>query len=224
MLHPSTLPRIGLSFSRGSQLSRWLSPSVRSFSATAAAYGALLDAIKYDHQELEAYYPHIVGNKTSDERTRYQNLFVWELARLLVAQDIVVYPAMQEHLKDGGDMAGKDRNQHQKIKEQLHRFQSMKAEDPDFEPTFAKLLEDLQQHVKEEEVDDIPQLEAKLDDDQLQQLSKSFERTKLLVPTRSHPQSPKAPPFETAAALLNAPIDKVADIFRKFPREDKPTL
>ncbi|OTA88981.1 hypothetical protein M434DRAFT_79862 [Hypoxylon sp. CO27-5] len=222
MFRYSLAPISGLrSISRGS---RWLLSTPRSFSATAAARGPLLSAIAHDHRELESYYPHIVDNKTSDERTRYQNLFVWELARHSVAEEMIVYPAMEKHLEDGHDLAWKDRNQHQTIKEQLYRFQSLKAEDPDFEPTFRKLFSDLQRHVKEEEEHDLPELEAQLDNDSLSQLSRSFERTKLLVPTRSHPLSPRTPPFETAAALLSAPIDKVADIFRKFPKEDGPML
>ncbi|OTB08551.1 hypothetical protein M426DRAFT_7864 [Hypoxylon sp. CI-4A] len=96
---------------------------------------------------------------------------------------------------------------HKAIKEQLYRLQKLKAEDPDFESTFSSLFSDLQQHVKEEEKQDLPQLEAKMDQDSLSRLSNSFERTKLLVATRSHPLSPRAPPFETAAALLSAPIN-----------------
>ncbi|KAI1413571.1 hypothetical protein F5Y13DRAFT_198415 [Hypoxylon sp. FL1857] len=203
-----------------SQGSRWLLPPLRSFSATAAARGPLLNTIAHDHRELESYYPHIIDNKSSDERIRYQNIFVWELARHSVAEEMIVYAAMETHLENGRDMAWKDRDQHQTIKEQLYRFQNMEAEDPGFEPTFRKLFSDLQRHVKEEEEHDLPQLEAQLDHDSLSELSKSFDRTKLLVPTRSHPLSPRAPPFETAAALLSAPIDKVADIFRKFPKQD----
>ncbi|KAI1373371.1 hypothetical protein F4677DRAFT_429457 [Hypoxylon crocopeplum] len=222
MFRYQMLPLRGVSsISRGP---RWLLPSPRSFSATAAARGPLLNTIQSDHRELEAYYPHVINNKSSEERVRYQNLFVWELARHSVAEEIIVYPAMEKHLADGKDMAWKDRNQHQKIKEQLYRFQGLRAGDPDFEPTFSSLFSDLQQHVKEEEEHDLPELEAKLDHDSLLQLSKSFERTKLLVPTRSHPLSPRTPPFETAAALMSAPIDKVADIFRKFPKQDGPML
>ncbi|XDG01417.1 hypothetical protein ABKA04_001032 [Annulohypoxylon sp. FPYF3050] len=175
-------------------------------------------------KELRAYEPHIMTNKNSDERIRYRNIFVWELARYLIGEEIVVYPAMEKHLNDGRDMASKDRDQHQTIKEQLYKFQSLEADDPEFEPTFRSLFSNLQRHVKEEEEHDLPQLESRLDNDSLLKLSKSFERTKFLAPTRSHPSAPNVPPFETAAALLSAPIDKITDIFRKFPKQDGPML
>ncbi|KAI6087465.1 hypothetical protein F4821DRAFT_277680 [Hypoxylon rubiginosum] len=220
MYRYSRLPVSNLSST--SQRSWQLSSPFRSFSATTEIRGRLLTAIRDDHHELGSCYSHIIDNKNADERTRYRNRFVWELARHSVAEEIIVYPAIQEYLKDGQDRSSKDREQHQTIKEQLYRLQGLSADDPDFEPTFRALYSDLQQHVKEEEEHDIPQLEAKLDEVTITQLSKSFERTKHLVPTRSHPLSPQAPPFETVAALLSAPIDKVADIFRKFPKADGP--
>ncbi|KAI1101556.1 hypothetical protein F4804DRAFT_354393 [Jackrogersella minutella] len=163
-----------------------------------------------------------MDNINSDERIRYRNLFVWELARLTVAKEIVVYPQMEKRLKYGRDIVSKDRDRHQTIKQQLYRFQSLQAEDLDFEPTFRNLFSNLQRHAKEEEEHDLPQLEAKLDDNSILKLCHSFERTKLLVPTRSHPLSPNSPPFQTVAALVSAPIDKVADIFRRFPKRESP--
>jgi hypothetical protein len=50
-------------------------------------------------------------------------------------------------------------------------------------------------------------------------MAKSFGRTKAFVPSRSHPSAGEKPPFETAMGLLAAPIDHIADLFRKFPNE-----
>lgn len=50
-------------------------------------------------------------------------------------------------------------------------------------------------------------------------MAKSFGRTKAFVPSRSHPSADEKPPFETAMGLLAAPIDHIADLFRKFPNE-----
>ncbi|KAI1384392.1 uncharacterized protein F4822DRAFT_432938 [Hypoxylon trugodes] len=72
---------------------------------------------------------------------------------------------MEEHLRDGRDVARKSRDQHQAIKEQLYRLQNLKAEDPDFESTFHSLSSDLQQYAKEAEERELPELENKLDDD-----------------------------------------------------------
>lgn len=79
-------------------------------------------------------------------------------------------------------------------------------------------MSDLKEHIKDEEETDLPKLEAALDSGESAKLAKSFERTKMFAPTRSHPGAPNKPPFETAAGLLAAPLDKLIDAFNKFPQ------
>lgn len=95
----------------------------------------------------------------------------------------------------------------------------MKTTDPGFGPTIEALMSDLSKHIEEEEKDDLPSLERALAVDESADLARSFERTKMFVPSRSHPRVPNRPPFETLAGLLAAPIDRLGDLFRKFPKE-----
>lgn len=80
-----------------------------------------------------------------------------------------------------------------------------------------QLMENLSEHIKEEENDDLPKLEAALSEEDSESYAKSFGRTKMFVPSRSHPSAPDKPPYETAVGLLAAPIDHLADLFRKWP-------
>lgn len=80
-------------------------------------------------------------------------------------------------------------------------------------------MSDLRQHIKEEESDDLPAIENVLSLDESRELSRSFRRTKMFTPTRSHPLAPDKPPFETAVGLMTAPIDHLGDLFRRFPKE-----
>jgi hypothetical protein len=86
-------------------------------------------------------------------------------------------------------------------------------------PTLQSLWADLERHIKEEEEDDLPRLEEAYYASGSDELAASFQRTKKFVPTRSHPSAPDHPPFETAVGLMTAPIDKLADMFRKFPKD-----
>ncbi|RFU77946.1 hypothetical protein TARUN_4276 [Trichoderma arundinaceum] len=177
------------------------------------------DAITKDHRELEDYYNRITSSSDLDEQTRYQNQFVWELARHSISEELVVYPVFEKYLSDGQQMAQKDREEHQKVKEQLFEFQKLSAKDPAFISTLNNLYSDLKQHMKEEEEEDLPKLEQAVSDEESQKLSKSFQRTKLFVPTHSHPSAPDKPPFETVVGLLSAPLDKLMDAFKKFPKD-----
>ncbi|KFY45323.1 hypothetical protein V495_03040 [Pseudogymnoascus sp. VKM F-4514 (FW-929)] len=179
---------------------------------------SIIDAIKEDHRELEQYYNNIINAKNNDEATRWQNQFTWELARHSIGEELVVYPAFAKVLGElGQQMADKDRAEHQTVKEELKKFQNLKAGSPEFLPTITALMTVLSEHIKEEEEQDLPALDRELSAEESASMAKSFGRTKAFVPSRSHPSAPSKPPFETVVGLMAAPIDHLADLFRKFP-------
>ncbi|KAL4924606.1 hemerythrin domain-containing protein [Aspergillus undulatus] len=175
------------------------------------------DAIKEDHREIEDYHNKILSATTDKEKTQWQNQFVWELARHSIGEELVVYPQFEKQLPDGRAMADKDRSEHNQVKEKLKKFQNLTPTDPDFEITLKSIWDPLGQHIAEEEKDDLPKLEEALSTSDSEKLSKSFGRTKMFVPSRSHPSAPDKPPFETAVGLMAAPIDHLADLFRSWP-------
>lgn len=74
------------------------------------------ESIVHDHKELKEYYGNIKSAKDDDTKKRWRNQFVWELARHSIAEELVVYPAMEKYIKPGGhDMAEKDRQEHQVV-------------------------------------------------------------------------------------------------------------
>lgn len=107
------------------------------------------------------------------------------------------------------------------VKELLKEFQNMSATDTQYVPKLKELWKFLSEHIKEEEKDDLPALENALSSSENQgvseTLAKNFGRTKMLVPSRSHPSAGENPWFEGPMGMLAAPIDHIADIFRKFP-------
>ncbi|KAI8955967.1 HHE domain protein [Xylaria longipes] len=206
-----------------SQLYKAISPS-RLFSASAITTAKISDSIIHDHKELEQFYNNIKNAKTNDEKIQWRNQFTWELARHSIGEELVVYPAFERLLPNGKEMADKDRKQHLTVKDYLYQFQDLKPEDPKFSKTLEALWTDLSAHIKEEEHNDLPALEKALDENDSEIMSKSFGRTKMFIPTRSHPSAPDKPPFETFAGLLAAPLDHLKDLFRKFPDDTKSQL
>ncbi|KAM0385102.1 hypothetical protein ACHAQC_011700 [Fusarium culmorum] len=175
---------------------------------TAALSSAISDAIIQDHRELEKYY----------------NEFVWELARHSIGEELVVYPAFEKYMgPKGQEMADSDRQEHHKVKELLKQFQNMKSTDPDYVLKLKELWAPLWQHIQEEEKLDLPALEQSLkaQGEETETLARRFDRTKKFVPTRSHPMAGEKPPFETVMGLMAAPMDKLADMLRKFPDQSK---
>jgi hypothetical protein len=95
----------------------------------------------------------------------------------------------------------------------------MRESDPAFRKTLDSLMDSFNQHIKEEEEVDLVKLEDVLAKSDSQSLARQFDRTKAFVPTRSHPLSPTKQPFETAVGLMTAPLDRLRDMFRKFPND-----
>lgn len=95
----------------------------------------------------------------------------------------------------------------------------MPAESTDYVPKLKELWTVLSQHIKEEEEHDLPALESALQSVQgeSENMAKKFGLTKAFVPSRSHPSAGENPYFESAMGMLAAPIDHIADLFRKFP-------
>lgn len=82
-------------------------------------------------------------------------------------------------------------------------------------------MTDLHEHIIHESQEDMPRLEEKLSREESQALAQSFERTKYITPTRSHPSAPNRPYFENFAAMLAAPIDKFQDLLRSWPDQEE---
>ncbi|KAJ6441620.1 hypothetical protein O9K51_05171 [Purpureocillium lavendulum] len=203
------------------------------------------DVITKDHRELEQYHNEVVNNAGNcDHQQRYGNQFTWELARHSVGEELVVYPAFEKHLgTKGKEMAEHDRKEHHQVrptisrrlesggalflpyraqvKELLKDFQGMKSSDDGYVAKLEEIWALLSKHMKEEEEQDMPELESKLiaSQGESESMATTFGRTKAFVPSRSHPSAGEHPPFETAMGLLTAPYDHVADVFRKFPDE-----
>ncbi|KAJ5480421.1 hypothetical protein N7530_005930 [Penicillium desertorum] len=195
-------------------------PTLQTFTEdtlTPTFHSRILPAIKHDHHELESHSNKILSSANPDEKTRFQNQFVWELARHLIGEELVVYPALIESLPDGQGIADKNRLEHQGVKQQLKAFQGLESTDSRFVPTLKGLMRDWGIHARHEEEVDLPRLEELLSKEESVELTKSLDRVKIFVPSRSHPLAPTEPFFETAVGFLTAPIDFLADLFRKWP-------
>lgn len=131
-----------------------------------------------------------------------------------------MYPAMVEKLGEKGKkMTETDLEQHQAIKEDLATLQSMHPSSPKFGPFLQKLMDDFHTHVDHEANEDMPAFEKVLSRPESHKLAAYFQRTKMMTPTRSHPSAPNKPYMETVAALMAAPVDRLADWVRSFPED-----
>ncbi|KAJ3278504.1 hypothetical protein HK104_002282 [Borealophlyctis nickersoniae] len=190
--------------------------------ATTTNGKSVIDEIIEDHKEIKSYYEQYLANAGKpDEQQKWANQLMWEVARHSVGEEIVVYPLMEKVLPDGKALADKDRAQHLVVKKDLYELEKLKAGQPEFDTLLAKVMRELKEHIQEEETMDLPKLQKAVDPADAVKVGREFSRTKMFVPTRSHPSAPDKPPFETLAGLLAAPLDKLMDVFKSFPSKEE---
>jgi hemerythrin superfamily protein len=85
------------------------------------------EAIKDDHHELEEAYNKILKAPTDDEKMRWRNQFAWELARHSIGEELVLYPAFEQYLPSGKEIADKDRQEHLTVRHQSDPIDAAKA-------------------------------------------------------------------------------------------------
>ncbi|CAF2752161.1 unnamed protein product [Rotaria sp. Silwood2] len=114
-----------------------------------SALKSIFNLVKTDHANVkQAYENYISAEDNLDEQNRWANEFRWELARIIVAEELVVYPAIEKHLGDEGKrIAHEDRAEHHKIKELLKKLETTSVSDPDYRVTFDTAKDFLMYHI-----------------------------------------------------------------------------
>lgn len=79
--------------------------------------GRITDTIQTDHRTIEASYTRLLDASQKDERVRFKNLLAWGLSRNLVGKELVVYPALEKRLGEGGALANRARNENHSVRQ-----------------------------------------------------------------------------------------------------------
>jgi hemerythrin superfamily protein len=197
------------------------------------------EAISADHESFDVYYSNIKNAEDDAGKVRWRNQLTWTLARHAISEELTLYPAMEKHLGAlGVELTKTDKEQHQgvrhlknpyhqlpkhihltpgQVKNYLYEIQDMTPTDPRFWPKLDTLMQVLHHHIEHEKTEDMPRLEKLLSRDESEALARSFQQTKNIVPTRSHPAAPTEYYLENLAALLTAPLDRIQDWMRDYP-------
>lgn len=80
-------------------------------------------------------------------------------------------------------------------------------------------MDNLHHHIEHEKNEDMPRLEGLISRQESEAIARSFQRTKGIIPTRSHPAAPTEFYAESIVGLLTMPIDRMRDWLRDFPDE-----
>jgi hemerythrin superfamily protein len=171
----------------------------------------VVEVLTHDHREVEEMFGELTGATDPEERRRIVDDITIELIRHAVAEEMYVYPAVRRHVPDGDAIADKEISDHSEIEQALKDLENVAATDAEFDTVTRRLIDDVLEHVRDEENTLFPLLAEHTSKDDLLKLGQQVETAKKVAPTRPHPMAPDRPPLNKLLAPGAGLVDRIRD-------------
>ena len=118
------------------------------------------------------------------DKEKWSNQWRWTIARHSVGEELIAYPALEKHVVGGRALADKDRSQHHVVKQNLSQLEGKLVDDSSFDALMQETQKVIEQHMHEEEENDLVKLRDAIPRDEGIRLGSRFKLTKKFVPTQ----------------------------------------
>ena len=171
----------------------------------------VVDELSTDHREALELLDRISSTHDAGERRDLTDTVIGEVVRHSVAEEMHVYPAMRDHLPDGGDLVEHDAQEHEDLERVMKQLESTDTGDARFDDLVREMTDKLRHHAQDEEQEQFPRLREQLPRETLVELREKVDRAKRLAPTRPHPEAPNAELFHKLAGPGVGMVDRMRD-------------
>ncbi|KAK4096613.1 hypothetical protein N658DRAFT_435761 [Parathielavia hyrcaniae] len=158
------------------------------------------EAVKQDHARIKSAYRRL---RDTDPEARQPAQFIWELDRYLMVEDLVVAPALDNHIANGGKRHQRLSDDFDSMNAKLRHMQRFDPSEASFDSALSAVWVDLEPHIREEASGDLGQLEESLSDADSEALGKKYEDIKELL-QRPYGKD-GVPDARTLSAILEMP-------------------
>ena len=171
----------------------------------------VVDILTTDHREMVDLLGQIKHSADTQRRRDLADTLIAEVVRHAVAEEMFVYPAVEEHVPGGTQQVEHDKQEHQRIVEVMKQVEGLDASDPAFMHRTQELEALLRHHATDEETEQFPQLRAHLSREALIEIGDKVQTAKKLAPTRPHPSAPHSELFHKTVGAGVGMIDRLRD-------------
>lgn len=183
-----------------------------------------MDAItllKDDHQAVEELFEKFeqAGDRAFKTKRRLVDEIITELSVHAAIEEQVFYPATREARQENEETVLEALEEHHLVKLSLSELEKLDPADERFNAKVTVLMENVRQHVKEEEGEMFPKVRKAMKPEQLRALGEQLEEAKKSAPTRPHPAAPDEPPGNVVAGSMAAVMDVGKDAVRGVREE-----
>ncbi|SHH04163.1 hemerythrin domain-containing protein [Streptoalloteichus hindustanus] len=180
---------------------------------TQSAQEDLFSVLITDHREVERAFRDLESGAMSDPQQRRDmaDHVIAELVRHSVAEEMYLYPTARKKLPDGDQVADQEIAEHAEAERVMKELDGLEATDPRFDELLRTLMREIRDHIRGEENDLFPRLQAACTQDELLELGRKVTRAKQTAPTRPHPSAPHKPPANKLLAPGAGLVDRLRD-------------
>jgi hemerythrin superfamily protein len=165
-----------------------------------------------DHREVDEMLTKLQREMSPEDRQDTMEHVISELVRHSVAEESYLYPAIQDRVPNGKQIADKERADHQEVEELLKQLEGEDPHAPESRPTLMKLVADLHAHIADEENNLFPALRAVYSEQELRELGDKVRTAKKAAPTRPHPHAPRGEMARKTLGPMVGLVDRTRDL------------
>ncbi|HWG73660.1 MAG TPA: hemerythrin domain-containing protein [Acidimicrobiales bacterium] len=178
-----------------------------------------MDAItllKSDHRSVEKLFKQFekAGERAHATKAKLVAAMIRELSVHAAIEEQAFYPAARRAVSHTNAMVLESLEEHHIVKWLLSELEGMDPTDERFEAKVTVLIEQVRNHVEEEERDLFPQVEKGLGETRLAEVGEALEGAKRTAPTRPHPRSADTPPANLVTGLVAGAMDLARDVVK----------
>jgi hemerythrin superfamily protein len=171
----------------------------------------VVEILSADHREMVELLGQIEQTSDPGRRRELADTVIAEVMRHAVAEEMYVYPAIEEHVPGGAEQVGHDKQEHDQIVKVMKQIEDVEASDPAFMGLVRQMDAMLRHHATDEESEQFPQLRAHVPAEKLVELGEQVQTAKKLAPTRPHPSAPHSELFHKTIGPGVGMIDRLRD-------------
>jgi hemerythrin superfamily protein len=171
----------------------------------------VVDILTADHHEMLDLLGQIEHTPNASRRRDIADTVIAEVMRHAVAEEMHVYPAIEEHVPNGAEEVRQDKQDHDKIVQTMKQMEDLDASAPAFMERVRRLETQLQDHATSEESRQFPQLRAHVPGEKLIVLGEKVRNAKEMAPTRPHPNAPHSELFHKTIGPGVGMLDRLRD-------------
>ena len=171
----------------------------------------VVDVLTADHRLMLDRLAEIRNTSEPSERRDLADAVIAEVMRHSVAEEMIVYPAIEEHVPNGKEEVEHDKQEHDEIVAVMKQIEDVDASGPVFMDRIGELEAQLRHHAHDEEADQFPMLRAHIPADRLVDMADKVQNAMKLAPTRPHPNAPHSELFHKTVGPGVGMVDRLRD-------------